>query len=50
MLEDMSNRVRSIAAIHEMLYGSTNLSRIDFAGYLRTIADVLLAFFRRLPP
>jgi two-component system CheB/CheR fusion protein len=48
MLEDMSNRVRSIAAIHEMLYGSTNLSRIDFVGYLRRIADDLLAFFSAL--
>jgi len=32
MLEEMNNRVRSIAAIHEMLYGYADLSRIDFAG------------------
>ncbi len=45
MLEDMKNRVRSIAAIHEMLYGSTNLSRIDFAGYLNSIAKDLMSFY-----
>jgi two-component system CheB/CheR fusion protein len=45
MLEEMNNRVRSIAAIHEMLYGSADLSRIDFAGYLNTIAKDLTSFF-----
>ncbi len=45
MLEEMNNRVRSIAAIHEMLYGSEDLSRIDFAGYLNTIAKDLASFF-----
>jgi len=45
MLEEMNNRVRSIAAIHEMLYGSDDLSRIDFAGYLTTIAKDLTSFF-----
>jgi PAS domain S-box-containing protein len=45
MLEEMNNRVRSIAAIHEMLYGSADLSRIDFAGYLNTIARDLMSFF-----
>jgi two-component system, chemotaxis family, CheB/CheR fusion protein len=45
MLEEMNNRVRSIAAIHEMLYGSADLSRIDFASYLNTIAKDLMSFF-----
>jgi PAS domain S-box-containing protein len=45
MLEEMNNRVRSIAAIHEMLYGSADLSRIDFGGYLNTIARDLTSFF-----
>ncbi len=45
MLEEMNNRVRSIAAIHEMLYGSADLSRIDFAGYLNTITKDLQSFF-----
>jgi PAS domain S-box-containing protein len=45
LLEDMKGRVRSIAAIHEMLYGSADLSRIDFARYLNTLAKDLLAFY-----
>ena len=39
LLEDMKSRVRSIAAIHEMLYGSADLSRIDFAAYLHTLSN-----------
>ncbi len=45
MLEDMKNRVVSIAAIHEMLYGSADLSRIDFAGYLDSITKDLRSFY-----
>ncbi|HEX4231979.1 MAG TPA: chemotaxis protein CheB [Bryobacteraceae bacterium] len=45
LLEDMKGRVRSIAAIHEMLYGSADLSRIDFAGYLNALAKDLLSFY-----
>lgn len=45
MMEDMKNRVRSIAAIHEMLYASTDLSRIDFGAYLNSIAKDLTSFY-----
>lgn len=45
MIEDMKNRVRSIAAIHEMLYASTDLSRIDFSAYLNAIAKDLTSFY-----
>ena len=45
MLDDMKTRVRSIAAIHEILYGSADLSRIDFASYLNSIADDLKSFY-----
>jgi two-component system CheB/CheR fusion protein len=45
VLDDMKTRVRSIATIHEMLYGSENLARIDFAGYLKSIGSDLLAFY-----
>jgi PAS domain S-box-containing protein len=45
LMEDMKSRVRSIAAIHEMLYGSADLSRIDFAGYLNALAKDLLSFY-----
>jgi two-component system CheB/CheR fusion protein len=44
LLEDMKSRVRSIAAIHEILYGSADLSQIDFAGYVDALAKDLLSF------
>jgi two-component system CheB/CheR fusion protein len=37
ILQEMNTRVRSIAAIHEMLYAATDLSRINFAQYLQTL-------------
>lgn len=45
LLEDMKSRVRSIAAIHDMLYGSADLSQIDFAGYLGALGRDLLGFY-----
>ena len=37
ILRDCQNRIRSMAIIHEHLYKSTNLSRIDFADYLNRL-------------
>jgi PAS domain S-box-containing protein len=45
LLDDMRSRVRSIAAIHEMLYGSADLSKIDFAAYLHALSHDLLSFY-----
>ena len=45
MLEQMNTRVRSIAAIHEMLYGAVDLSRIDFSTYLKRLADDLTSVY-----
>ncbi len=37
ILKDCQNRIRSMAMIHEHLYKSTNLARIDFADYLNRL-------------
>jgi PAS domain S-box-containing protein len=47
ILEESRQRVRSIAIIHEKLYNSANLANIDFAVYLKSLADELLRSFGR---
>ena len=37
ILKDCQNRIRSMAIIHEHLYKSTNLARINFADYLNRL-------------
>ncbi len=43
LFEDTRNRVRSMASIHEMLYQSTDLARIDFSGYIGALASQLFS-------
>ena len=43
IFQDMENRVHSIALVHESLYGSENLARIDFAKYAQGLAEGILA-------
>lgn len=38
-LQDMQNRVRSMALIHEHLYRSDNLARVDMAEYLKRLCQ-----------
>jgi PAS domain S-box-containing protein len=41
MFEETESRIRSMALVHEKLYQSTNLSRIDFADYVRSLGELL---------
>ncbi|HMK53324.1 MAG TPA: PAS domain S-box protein [Methanobacteriaceae archaeon] len=42
MFKESQNRARSMALIHERLYRSTDLKRIDFGDYIRTMSKDLL--------
>jgi two-component sensor histidine kinase len=44
MFEEAVNRVRTIGDIHELLYRSPELARIDFELYLQRLADNLISF------
>ena len=39
VLQDCANRVKSMALVHEKLYQSGDLSRLDFGGYVRQLAE-----------
>jgi len=41
MFVETESRIQSMALVHEKLYQSTNLSRIDFADYVRSLGDLL---------
>jgi PAS domain S-box-containing protein len=41
MFEETENRIRSMALVHEKLYQSTNLSRIDLADYIKSLGELL---------
>ncbi len=45
MFEETRDRVRSMASIHEMLYRSADLARVDFSGYIRTLASQLFSSY-----
>jgi two-component sensor histidine kinase len=42
IFKEMENRIRSMALVHEKLYSSDSISRIDIASYLRDVATSLL--------
>jgi PAS domain S-box-containing protein len=42
VFRDGQNRIRSMALIHEKLYRSSSLARVDFAGYIHSLVAILL--------
>lgn len=49
VFQDSQNRVKSMALIHETLYQSENLSRIDFAEYLKKLVAHVSRSYRIRP-
>ncbi len=45
MFDEMSNRLYSIADIHELLYGSFDLAQVDFGAYVTRLGGQLLNFY-----
>lgn len=46
MFKESQNRIRSIALVHEKLYRSKNLSRIDFNSYIENLVNGLFISYR----
>ena len=45
IFKESQNRARSMALIHELLYKSTDLKRINFGNYIKTIASELFRMY-----
>jgi len=45
IFRNMENRVHSMALVHESLYGSEDLARVDFAEYAQSLAQDILASY-----
>jgi PAS domain S-box-containing protein len=46
VLRDSRNRVRSMALIHEKIYRSHDLAKVDFADYIQNLASFLIRSYR----
>jgi PAS domain S-box-containing protein len=49
MLNESQNQIRSMALVHEKLYGSKDFSRIDLAGYVRSLSQDLFHSYKINP-
>ena len=48
-MQDMQNRVRSMALIHEHIYRSENLAAVDMATYLKSLCQQLVRTLHQAP-
>ena len=48
ILNDMGGRIRTISLVHQKLYQSKNLSRINLKDYIHELANLLIASFSSL--
>jgi len=46
ILEESQNRISAMSLIHELLYQSENLSKIDFQGFIRRLVGNLKSFYQ----
>jgi signal transduction histidine kinase len=46
LFEDMQNRIRSMALIHESLYQTGDLARFNFAGYIESLSTHLVQSYQ----
>jgi PAS domain S-box-containing protein len=46
IFSDSQNRVKAMALVHERLYESQDLSRVDFPGYTRNLTDHLIKSYQ----
>jgi PAS domain S-box-containing protein len=42
ILEDMKSKIQTISIVHQMLYQSNNLSRVDLAEYIKNLVHLLI--------
>jgi two-component sensor histidine kinase len=48
VMKDSQNRIRSMSMIHEQLYSSKNLSKIDFSHYVKNLIRTLLESYSHM--
>jgi two-component sensor histidine kinase len=46
LVEDMQNRIKSMALVHESLYQTGDLARFNFAGYIESLSTHLVQSYR----